>query len=348
MRDHSGGQRFAGQWLLSVTLWLCLLTSAGSLPAADDRPSAQDQPPCTRLVATGFCSRFGRFLRWDDQRRGKQKHKNDDKGDDKDNGKNSDKDVDKDDDKDDDDKKDDEKDRLQSDRPDFTESTSTVGKGVFQLESGYTYTRNPEGKPSLNEHDLPELLLRYGIAERLELRAEWEGVVWTRSDRNATTPDNETGLTGATFGVKYAITKQDVWRPETSIIVGVEAPVESPNQGTGQAGAVVDYLYQWELTERLTLAGSTNHSWTSEANDWFSFLGQSLTLDYELTERLSVFNEFYALFRHDSDDNGTQCYYNGGLLYLVTKNFQLDWRAGWGLTDSSDRFFTGCGLVIRR
>jgi hypothetical protein len=334
----------AGRWL---ALAGCLLWLLGVLPPLDNRASGEDAVAAGFFTAS-FGSRLGRFLRWDDENR-REKHGDSDAGKDAGNAdeKQGDKADDEADDSKDDDKKD-EKDRIETDRPDFTEGTSTVGKGVLQFEGGYTYTRAPDGKPALNEHNLPELLIRYGLAERLELRCEWEGVVWTRADRNAASPENQTGCTDADFGFKYALTKQDKWRPATSIIVAVTAPCGSPTQSNQQVGAVVNYLYSWELSKKVTLAGSTNHSWASEPDDWFSYIGQSLSLQYELSDRLGVFNEFYALFRRESENNGTQCYYDGGLTYLVTKNFQLDWRAGCGLTDSSDRFFTGCGLAIRR
>ncbi len=43
---------------------------------------------------------------------------------------------------------------LVTDRPDFTESAETVAPGLFQLESGYTFTRRGDDK----EHALGEFL----------------------------------------------------------------------------------------------------------------------------------------------------------------------------------------------
>ncbi len=82
--------------------------------------------------------------------------------------------------------------------------------------------------------------------------------------------------------------------------------------------------------------------------DHFAQLSQSFSVEYELTEKLHVYNEWYAFFFCDSYDNRPQHYYNGGFTYLVTPNFQLDWRAGLGLNDASDGFFTGCGFTARR
>ena len=111
---------------------------------------------------------------------------------------------------------------------------------------------------------------------------------------------------------------------------------------------MIKYLYSWECTKKLSLNCMTGNLWTAESGDRFSQFFQSASVDYELTEKLHVFNEWFAFFRRDSSDNRPQHYYDAGLTYLVTPNFQLDWRAGLGLNGASDGFFTGCGLTIRR
>src|SRR4029079_12127360 len=51
---------------------------------------------------------------------------------------------------------------LETDRPDFTESATTVGKGVCQLETGYTFTSDNSGGVRTANHSFPEALLRVG------------------------------------------------------------------------------------------------------------------------------------------------------------------------------------------
>ena len=43
----------------------------------------------------------------------------------------------------------------------------------------------------------------------------------------------------------------------------------------------------------------------------------------------------------------TQHYFDGGFIFPVTNNLQFDIRAGVGLSDASDDFFAGLGMVIR-
>jgi hypothetical protein len=239
---------------------------------------------------------------------------------------------------------------LESDRPDFTNTPTTVGYQRFQIESGYTYTHAIAGDPTHDAHDLPELLVRYGVAERLELRLAWdEGIVFDRyRDRNSGRVIAESGSTDLDFGFKYAISKQDKWRPQMGIQVEFSAPVGDPVQSSRQVDTFVNYLYSWELTKKFSLSCSTGNLWTAESGDRFSRFSQSASIEYELTEKLHLFNEWYVFLLRDSSDNRPQHYYDAGLTYLVTPNFQLDWRAGLGLNDAADGFFTGFGLTIRR
>ncbi len=62
---------------------------------------------------------------------------------------------------------------LASDRPDFTEASSTVGAGVVQVETGYTLVYD-DARPRTLEHSFPEALVRVGVwRDWLELRLGW-------------------------------------------------------------------------------------------------------------------------------------------------------------------------------
>src|SRR5436309_1072390 len=52
---------------------------------------------------------------------------------------------------------------LETDRPDFTETPTTVGQGVLQLEGGYTFTYDDEDNVRTANHSFPETLLRIGM-----------------------------------------------------------------------------------------------------------------------------------------------------------------------------------------
>ena len=63
--------------------------------------------------------------------------------------------------------------RMETERHDFTQSTTTVGRGVVQIEAGYLYTYKDEGGDIEQAHAAPETLLRIGLSDDIEFRIRW-------------------------------------------------------------------------------------------------------------------------------------------------------------------------------
>jgi hypothetical protein len=61
-------------------------------------------------------------------------------------------------------------DEIETDRDSFTPATTTAGRGRLIGESAYTFLDHRGVKEM---HSFPELILRYGLAERVELRLGW-------------------------------------------------------------------------------------------------------------------------------------------------------------------------------
>jgi hypothetical protein len=69
-----------------------------------------------------------------------------------------------------------------------------VGKDRLVLESSYTFQDNPGVPPT---HSFPELLVRYGVMERLELRLGWNyeaGGKGNEASGYLVTPNLEVGV----------------------------------------------------------------------------------------------------------------------------------------------------------
>ncbi|GIW95826.1 MAG: hypothetical protein KatS3mg110_3867 [Pirellulaceae bacterium] len=62
---------------------------------------------------------------------------------------------------------------IATDRPDFTEASSTVPRGRVQFETGYTFTYDVEDGVIHRAHTAPELLVRYGFSDDIEFRLAW-------------------------------------------------------------------------------------------------------------------------------------------------------------------------------
>ncbi|MCH2123384.1 MAG: transporter [Pirellulaceae bacterium] len=236
---------------------------------------------------------------------------------------------------------------LVTDRPDFTEAASTVGRGVAQLEMGFTYVRDVS-ELTTTATSYPELLLRYGLlAEWLELR-----IGWTYLEEDSATISSKSRRKGSDdlyLGFKIGLTPQEGLLPEMALIPQMTVPIGSIGFSAEEVLPGLNWIYGWEWTERLATAGSTqvNRSLDAGTNDPYLEVAQSATIAFALTERLGMYTEWFVLVPDGADTNRTEHYFNGGFTLLLSNNLQLDLRAGTGLNQAADDFFGGMGAVVR-
>ncbi len=63
--------------------------------------------------------------------------------------------------------------RIETERHDFTQSTKTVGRGVVQVESGYSYFYKDADNEIEGSHTTPEMLVRFGLSDNIEFRLRY-------------------------------------------------------------------------------------------------------------------------------------------------------------------------------
>lgn len=237
---------------------------------------------------------------------------------------------------------------LVTDRPDFTEASTTVGQGVVQLETGYTFTSDAADGVRTANHSFPETLLRVGIlADWLEFRVDWNyEIERTRAGGVATT---RSGADDLTLGFKIALTEQQCNLPETAIILQLSVPTGGDAFTADEVLTGVNYLYSWELNDDWSLGASTGITGAvdDETNDTYGEFSQSVTLGHSWNEKVGSYTEWYVLSPIRADTNRPQNYFNVGMTYLINKDVQWDIRAGVGLNEAADNFFVGTGLSLR-
>jgi hypothetical protein len=237
---------------------------------------------------------------------------------------------------------------LVTDRPDFTEASSTVGLGVAQIEFGYTYTYNADDGTTDRSQSLGEPLLRYGIfANWLELRIALFPV-----EQRLTTAGRSNSTAGTEdlyLGVKIALTPQECFLPEMAIIPQMTIPTGSNAFTDDEVLPGVNWIYAWKINDFISTAGQTqiNRRVDGTTGRAYSEISQSWTVAYSLTDNLGAYTEWYVLAPHSADTDQTQHYFNGGFTYLISDDVQFDIRYGNGLNHAADDYFVGTGLSIR-
>jgi hypothetical protein len=237
---------------------------------------------------------------------------------------------------------------LVTDRPDFTEASTTVGQGVVQLEMGYTFTRDADNGVRTTNHSFPETLLRVGVlADWLEFRADWNYEI--ERTRAGEVAETQSGADDLTLGFKIALTEQQCNLPETAVILQLSVPTGGEAFTADEVLPGVNYLYSWELNDDWSLAGSTGLTGAvdDETDDMYTQFSQSLSVGHKWNEKVNSYTEWYVLSPIGADTNRPQNYLNGGFTYLFNNDVQWDIRAGVGLNEAADDFFAGTGLSLR-
>jgi hypothetical protein len=238
-------------------------------------------------------------------------------------------------------------DALASDRPDFVEASCTVGKGVLQVEMGYTLFYDDDGVTRTVAHTFPETLYRLGLFEDwFELR-----IGWTYASETTTVggvKDTVSGSSDLYVGAKLGLTPQQGLLPEMSIVPQALVPVGGPFSNDRVLPGV-NWLYGWDFNDFLNAGGSTQVNMLVDdgSNDTFLLFAQAFTIGYTLSDKLGAYTEWFMLSPHQADTATTEHYLDAGLTYKISNDLQLDIRAGKGVSDAAVDFFTGAGAVVR-
>lgn len=191
------------------------------------------------------------------------------------------------------------------------------------IEAGYLYVNDRGGGSSFDGHAYPDFLIRHGIlANWLELRAAWTYLSERETVGNVTTTNNRSS--DLLLGLKIGLTGQQHWLPEMALIPQMLLPIsEDPVLGAGEVLPGVNWLYSWELSDCLTMGGSSqlNRALDDTTGEPYGLFAQSWVFGYSLSDRLSSFTEWFALVPDGADTVQTQHYANGGFTWLLNNTF---------------------------
>ena len=113
---------------------------------------------------------------------------------------------------------------LSADRPGVANAPDVVGRGVVQLESGIAFAREDDGDdPNTNSVAVPNLLLRVGVLDSLELRFSMGG--WVHDDRSGAR--DHSSVSDVVISSRLRLSGQEGLRPATALGLPVGMPTGS-------------------------------------------------------------------------------------------------------------------------
>lgn len=231
---------------------------------------------------------------------------------------------------------------LVTDRPDFTESSSAVGRGVVQLEGGATFVDFSDGAEG---QSLGETLVRWGLSERLELRFLLPSYVWEEG------PDGESsGFADTSVGFKLQIARG----AGAGVLGGMEASLIASTTAPTGSGAISSESWQpfavfatsWELSPRLGLGANFGLGRPADDSERYTTTWLSTALGIGVTDPLSVFIELYGFNREEARGPSTFTLQTGAV-YLLSPDLQLDLRVARRLSEDGPDLLVGAGVSLR-
>jgi hypothetical protein len=225
------------------------------------------------------------------------------------------------------------------------EASTTVGLGRAVLEAGYTYNTSGGFFPM---HSFPEALLRIGMfADWFELRIS-QNLQSLGTVDELGRPATIIGANDLELGVKLALTEQQKCLPESALILQMTVPSGSKDFSANRVLPGIHYDCSWDIikdklsVETVIFADGS----VDDHGHTFTLFGDGVTAAYNLTKKLEAFGEldsFYAA----GDSAPPQDYFVAGLVYFITNNCEIDFRAGVGLNQHADGYLVGSGFAIR-
>ncbi len=239
---------------------------------------------------------------------------------------------------------------LSTDRPDFVESSSVVGKGRFQLETGFSVERNKADGVKDRLTSTPTLL-RFGLGDTWELRLETDGYSRLRSeDSNTGVTVRERGANDVAVGIKWHTSDGDAAtnRPSTAWLFHADLDTGSaPFRGDGVRPSV-RFVAEWDLPNDWSV-GVMPGVFVEKNEDGDRYTGgiAAITFAKGWTDKLGTYFELAGQQLASKKNGGNVVTYDMGATYGLTKDLQVDAGFSWGLNSNTPDFAWGVGVSVR-
>jgi hypothetical protein len=234
---------------------------------------------------------------------------------------------------------------LETDRDSFTFAPTTAGRDLSILESSYSFIDN---RTSPEAHSVPETLLRRGVGDRLELRLGFNyeaGGPGTVSGSEVGGQDIETeDESRVLYGVKVETSEQDGWLPRSAAVVQGYTPTYGPST---VSTVVVGESWGWRFANGWEWTSAMRYGTGFDKGDAFNQWAPSTVVKAPVGERWNVHVEYFGILSTGKEEPVDAQFASFGGHVLVTEDFEVGLRVGWGLTDSSPNFFTNLGIGVR-
>jgi hypothetical protein len=231
--------------------------------------------------------------------------------------------------------------KIETDRPDQTESPYTVPKKYFQFEFGLNMEKDNYQNVQSTTFVLPTGLLKYGINDNIEFRLEFESFI--QRQKINLIKSSTSSLQPIEVGFKTKLWEEHGLIPKTSFIIHTTIPKFSTKEYKHLSPAPnFRFTMQHELSNACSLGYNLGMEWNGEST--------APTYTYTFAPGFTI-NEKWAgyveVFGFASKEETPEHSIDGGLYFYPNNNLKLDVSAGYGLTKTAPDYYIAVGCSFR-
>nr|WP_321452957.1 transporter [uncultured Carboxylicivirga sp.] len=217
---------------------------------------------------------------------------------------------------------------IVTDRPDQTESSSTVPLKSLQIETGLMIENM--NRSADRAYFIPTTLFRYGLSKNFELRLGEQLVNYS----------NQTALSDLEIGFKVQILRREDINTEIAFLSHLTLPTGADWISGNSVGSVSKFAISQTFTDALGIGANFGYSNFGEGSGDLTY---SAALGVGITEKLGSYYEIYGEL---ADMNDWFSSFDAGLTYLLQPNLQFDLSFGLGLNQTMNYMALGVSWNI--
>ena len=233
---------------------------------------------------------------------------------------------------------------ISADRPGFATPPSVLGRGVAQVEGGFTFSVSTDGLLRQHTFTVGSPLLRVGVGGPIELRVAGDGFL-SRSDDGVS--HATTGWSDLSVGAKVAVLHEARILPAISLLPSISVPTgyRAFTSSTYDPGLAVAGLKT--LPAGLSLVGTLAATSISEEKARHARYSSAIALWFPAPARSAAYIEMYAVAFGGAGSASARIY-DAGLTHNFGPNLQIDIEAGRRLYSGTPCWFVATGFALRQ
>lgn len=233
--------------------------------------------------------------------------------------------------------------------PDAAESGETIPPGHIEVQLMFDYGEdwNEEDQAKSSWFSGSELLVRFGIVDRLEARFRADGYLYDKYHPRGDHTEQIRGFGDVALGAKYHLLEEEGWVPCVGVIVEVSFPVGKDKLSSRGFDPSVSFSFDHELVGELYFGTELGYArqTVDEGRRGINVFEYAASLYYDATDFFGVFFQGYGELPL-SGNEGPAHSIGGGFQFTLSDRFAVDLSGAIGISEAAGDWDISLGMTF--